>query len=268
MKKRVLFLAVALALTAGTSYGQLRIGGRSINLERAAQAASDLATAVTLSDEDIATLSREAVEWMDANNPVAEPKNEYAIRLARLTEGLDAYRGVPLNFKVYLVTDINAFACGDGSVRVFAALMDVMTDDELIGIIGHEIGHVYATDVKDAMKNAYLTSAALNAAGAAGGRVGQLSDSQAGELVSAFTEAQFSQAQEFAADDFGFRFCIDRGADPYGMALSLEKLVGLSSGAQASAVQKMFSSHPDSQNRAARVRQRADQYVGGQQNVE
>jgi putative metalloprotease len=178
-----------------------------------------------------------------------------------LTEGLDEYRGVPLNFKVYHVVDINAFACGDGSVRVFSALMDVMSDDELIAIIGHEIGHVYETDVKDAMKNAYLTSAALNAAGAAGGAVGRLSDSQAGELVAAFTSAQFSQKQEFAADDFGFQFSIDRGADPYGMALSLEKLVELSSGAQASAVQKMFSSHPDSRNRAARVRQRADQYV-------
>lgn len=31
----------------------------------------DVAKAVTLSDEEIARLSRESVEWMDANNPVA-----------------------------------------------------------------------------------------------------------------------------------------------------------------------------------------------------
>ena len=47
-----------------------------------------------------------------------------------------------LNYKVYEVVDINAFACGDGSIRVFSALMDLMDDDELMAVIGHEIGHV------------------------------------------------------------------------------------------------------------------------------
>ena len=49
--------------------------------------------------------------------------------------------GIPLNFKVYDVIDVNAFACPDGSVRVFSSLMDIMDDDELLGVIGHEIGH-------------------------------------------------------------------------------------------------------------------------------
>jgi len=46
------------------------------------------------------------------------------------------------------------------------------------------------------MKNAYLASAARNAAGAAeGSRLAKLSGSQLGELVT-FTAAQFSQKQE------------------------------------------------------------------------
>ena len=51
--------------------------------------------------------------------------------------------GMPLNFKVYYVIDVNAFACADGSVRVFSSLMDIMTDEELLGVIGHEVGHVH-----------------------------------------------------------------------------------------------------------------------------
>jgi len=43
--------------------------------------------------------------------------------------------------------DVNAFACGDGSIRVFSALMDLMDDDELMAISGHEIGHVVHADV-------------------------------------------------------------------------------------------------------------------------
>ena len=76
-----------------------------------------------------------------------------------------------LNYKVYLVTDINAFACADGSVRVFSSLMDLMTDDELLAVIGHEIGHVKNEDTKDAIKSAYMRAAAQDAASSASGVV-------------------------------------------------------------------------------------------------
>ena len=36
--------------------------------------------------------------------------------------------------------------------------MDVMTDEEVMAVVGHEIGHVVHTESKDAMKNAYLRS--------------------------------------------------------------------------------------------------------------
>ena len=52
------------------------------------------------------------------------------------------------------------------------------------------------------------------------------------------------------------------GRDPYGMARSLEKLNNLAGGAQSSTLAKMFSSHPDSAKRAAKMRKKADQYTG------
>ena len=143
--------------------------------------------------------------------------------------------------------------------------MDLMDDDELMSIIGHEIGHVVHADTKHAMKNAYLASAARNAAGAAeGSTLAKLSDSQLGEVVTAFTDAQFSQKQEYAADEYGFQFAVKNGFSPYGMANSLNKLVELSKGAKASTVQKMFSSHPDSEKRAARMKEQADAYMAAQ----
>ena len=235
------FALLLCAMWPADAAAQLKIGGRKLNTGKLLEAGKDVAKAVTLSDKDIADLSREAVEWMDAN-------------------------GLPLNFKVYLVTDVNAFACGDGSIRVFAALMDLMDDDELMAIIGHEIGHVVHADVKHAMKNAYLSSAARNAAGAAeGSTLAKLSDSQLGEVVTAFTGAQFSQKQEYAADEYGFEFSVKNGFSPYGMGNSLNKLVELSKGAKSSTVQKMFSSHPDSEKRAARMKEKADAYTAAQQ---
>ena len=260
--KKLIFLALALSLCA-VSYGQIRIGGRSINVDKAVSAASDVVSAVTLTDDDVTKLCREAIEWMDENNPVLpEDEETYGARLKRLTEGLENYKGLDLNFKVYHVVDVNAFACGDGSIRVFSTLMDYMTDEELLGVIGHEIGHIYNTDVKDAIKTAYMTSAAINAAGAAGGTVGQLSNSQLGELVNSFTNSQFSQKQEFAADDFCLQFCVDNNITPYAMAMSLDKLVELFGSSESTKVAKMFSSHPDSEKRAVRARQLADKHTG------
>ena len=134
-----------------------------------------------------------------------------------------------------------------------------------MAIIGHEIGHVVHADTKHAMKNAYLASAARNAAGAAeGSALARLSESQLGKVVATFTDAQFSQKQEYEADEHGFEFCVKHGFDPYGMTNSLNKLVELSKGAKASTVQKMFSSHPDSEKRAARMKEKADAYMAAQ----
>ena len=260
MKKiTAIVAAVLIAGTMGTN-AQIKIGGKKLDTGKVIQAASDAATAITLSDDDVARICREAVEWMDANNPIADETTEYGQRLQRLTEGVTDVNGVPLNFKVYHVIDINAFACGDGSIRVFSSLMDIMDDDELVAIIGHEIGHIASTDVKDAIKTAYLAQAARGAISSTGGTAAKLSDSELGDLVSAFTDAQFSQKQEYAADDYGFQFCVDQGYKPIGMASSLERLVELSQGAKASAVQKMFSSHPDSEKRAKRMREKAENY--------
>lgn len=230
MKKMIFFMALAMTLTAAQA--QIRIGGKSINLDKATQAVSKVAKAVTLSDADIYNLCHESVEWMDKHNEVAKDNSEYAKRLARLTKGFKEVNGMPLNFKVYLVTDINAFASGDGSVRVFSSLMDIMDDDELMGVIGHELGHVANTDVKDAMKQAYMTAGLIDAASAVSNTANRLSDTQLNKLTQAF----------------------------YGLANGLQKLADLSGGAKQSAVQKMFSSHPDDGKRVARAKALAEKY--------
>lgn len=222
IKKMTMLALTVCTLCATEAQAQIKLGGKTLNAQKLVQAGADMIKAVTLSDADIAALSREAVEWMDSNNPVSPDTSAYSQRLKRLTENVKV-DGLELNFKVYEVADVNAFACGDGSVRVFSSLMDLMDDRQLMGVIGHEIGHVVHADTKDAMKNAYMASAARNAAGSAGGTLAKLTDSQLGDLVQAFSNAQFSQKQESAADDFGFDFCVQNGLDPYSMGLGPRK---------------------------------------------
>ena len=119
--KKLFFMGFALLLCAmwpADAAAQLKIGGRKLNTGKLLEAGKDVAKAVTLSDKDIADLSREAVEWMDANNPIADETTEYGARLKRLTEGITEINGLPLNFKVYHVVDVNAFDCGEGLIRL------------------------------------------------------------------------------------------------------------------------------------------------------
>ncbi|MFR7824523.1 MAG: M48 family metalloprotease [Odoribacter splanchnicus] len=237
-------------------WGQAQIKiDRTINTKKVLNRLSETPFFV---DEDVAAA---VVGWMDEQNPVSDPGSAYSKRLDSLMKKVGEIEGLKLNYKVYEVVDINAFACGDGSIRVFSALMDLMDDDELMAVIGHEIGHVVHTDSKDAMKNAYLAAAAKSAAGAAGGVLEKLTDSQLGEIAQALSNAQFSQKQETEADEYGFEFCIKHGFDPYGMANALEKLNNLSEGQKASKFQQMFSSHPDSAKRASRMKEKADAYL-------
>ena len=132
-----------------------------------------------------------AVSDIPFGGPISEvrvarkPDSEYGKRLERLTGNIKEVDGMKVNFGVYEVVDVNAFACGDGSVRICAGLMDVMTDEEVMAVIGHEIGHVIHTDSKDAMKNAYFRSAVKNAAGAASSQVAKLTDSELGAMAEA-----------------------------------------------------------------------------------
>lgn len=227
------------------------------NIGKAVNGVVKTAKALTLTDEQMAAYAKESVDWMDNNNEVAKADDPYAIRLAKLTSGMTQADGIPLNFKVYKVIDINAFACPDGSVRVFSALMDIMDDDELLGIIGHEIGHVAKHHSKKGFKQELLTGALKDAIASTGGVASALTESQLGTLGESLAGAKYSQKQEKEADDFGYEFLKLNGKNPWGMVSAFEKMSKMEQGAQSSYIAKMFSSHPDTQERIKRMTQRA-----------
>ena len=230
---------------------------QKINLGKAASAVSKGAQALAFSNEDAKKLSKESVEWMDKHNPITDSKSPYTKRVNRLFGKHKSEDGLELNYKVYHVIDINAFACADGSVRVFSSLMDLMTDDELLAIIGHEIGHVKNEDTKDAIKSAYMRAAAQDAAGAASGAVRALSDTELGEMANAMLEAKHSKKQESQADEYAYNFMKKHGYDVVAVYTAFKKMALLSGGDTQSKFQKMMSSHPDSEKRAEAAKKRA-----------
>ena len=229
-----------------------------INLGKLKSVAGKGVSALSFSNADAQKLAKEGVDWMDKNNKVAGPKDAYTVRLQKLFGKHKSEDGLPLNYKVYLVSDINACACADGSVRVFSSLMDIMTDDELLAIIGHEIGHVKNEDSKDAVKSAYLRAAAMEAAAASSNTVQQLSESQIGELATSMLDAKHSKKQETEADEYSYAFMKKHGYNVVGAYTAFKKLALLGGSSKATSFQKMMSSHPDSDKRAEAVKKKAE----------
>lgn len=254
MIRKSIFTCIVIAAAAGTSSAQLLKG--KLN-SKTISAAEKGVQAATFSDADAAKMAKEAVDWMDQHNPVADAKDPYTIRLNKIFGKHKNEDGLTLNYKVYKVVDINAFACADGSIRVFSALMDMMTDDEILAVIGHEIGHVKNHDSRDAMRDALKRSAIADAASSQSGVAAQLTDSQLGALANAMLESKYSRKQESQADDYGYDFLKRNNYNVMAMSSAFKKLESLSTGAKQSNMEKMLSSHPDSGARAKAVEEKA-----------
>ncbi len=105
--KHAIIRFFTLALLISTAFS----APAQFNLRKAVGGAAKAVKAATLTDAQMAEYVRESVDWMDKNNPVLPEDDPYTIRLRKLTEGITEADGIPLNFKVYNVVDINAFAC-------------------------------------------------------------------------------------------------------------------------------------------------------------
>ena len=103
---RKLFMCVLLLAGTLTLQAQIKIGKMKIDTKKAIQAGKDAAGAITLSDEDIANMSQEYIQWMDTHNKVASPDSELGKRLAKITANFPKIEGLKLNFAIYEVVDV------------------------------------------------------------------------------------------------------------------------------------------------------------------
>ena len=249
-KKTLTLILIAFLVFSKTS-AQINLG------ERALGALQNGMAAFTFSDEDAAKLSKEAVRKLDSTNVVAGPKDGYTLRLNRVFGKHSTENGLKLNYKVYLTKDVNAFATADGSVRVFSGLMDIMDDNELLAVIGHEIGHVANHDSRDAMKAAYRKAALIDAAASQSDKIAKLTDGQLGQIGSAIIDSKFSRKQESEADTFSYEFMKRNGYNVNAVASAFSILAKMSEGTQSNFLTQMVSSHPEPKNRAEIAKGRA-----------
>lgn len=249
INQRIAFFIVFLSFLH--SNAQINLGQRALGALQKGVAG------FTFSDEQAAQLSKEAVVKMDAANVIAGSTSPYAIRLNKIFGKHATTNGVILNYKVYLLKEVNAFATADGSVRVYSGLMDIMDDNELLVVIGHEIGHVVNSDSKDAIKTAYQKEALIEGLASQSTKVAALTDGQLGKIGSAMLDSKHSRKQETEADTFAYDFMKNNGYDVNAVESAFNILAKMSAGTQSDFLSRMMSSHPDPKTRAENAKARA-----------
>jgi putative metalloprotease len=242
--------ALAFAGMAGVALLSFGVPAHSQSFGDLLGSAKKVAQAATISDEQIVSYFSQMSDELDRQNTIPPAKNPYAVRLTKLTTGLVSYDGLKLDIKAYLASDVNAFAMGDGTVRVYSGLMDKFTDDEVRCVIGHEIGHVKLEHGKKRMKLALQKDAALSVAGTASGGVRKLASSELGGLIGNVLNAQHSQAAETAADDYALTFMAAKNYPQPACAAAMDKLAALGGGGGIG----LLKTHPDPAQRAKRMR--------------
>ena len=252
MKKIILGVFCALLMT---SCSTLKV----IDQNAALNAGMAAAQALTISDAQIAQVCTEYMAQMDKENNIAPANSEYTQRLNRVMDRFHNINNLGLNYKVYQSSTVNAFASGDGSVRVYSGLMDVMNDDELFAVIGHELGHLINKDVRDAYRAAYLVVAARYGIAAVSQTGGALSTGFLGDLGQQLAQNAYSRRQETEADETAFQFCVQNNVDPFAMYHALNVLISISGDTgQQGTLAQAFSDHPDTQKRATHIKEMAE----------
>jgi predicted Zn-dependent protease len=158
----------------------------------------------------------------------------------------------PLDYDFYVVQDdeLNAFAAPGGNVYVHTGLiLKARNVSELIGVMGHEIGHVYHRHVAENYNRQRNTSVAqqlgvLAVGVLAGGTAAQAANLVTGLGAMAYLN-QFGRDAEREADSFAVEIVPRAGYDPNGLVSFFGTLMKQ----YGDTGDSFLSSHPATQER-------------------
>ncbi len=196
---------------------------------------------------------------------VTEYINDIGHRLAAQTNEGDH------EFTFFVVDDsrINAFAMPGGYIGVHTGLIDASrNEDELAGVIAHEIAHVtqrhIARSVHANSRQSILSTALMLGALILGAASGDSDVAQAGMAVAQGTAAQqqinFTRSNEYEADRIGIGALALAGFDPHGMSSFFEVMSRQQLSAPDERAPEFLRTHPVTTTRIAEARARAAEY--------
>lgn len=167
-------------------------------------------------------------------------------------------RETPYNFEFHLLADpqtINAFALPGGQIFITYGLFSKLeTEGQLAGVLGHEIGHVIGRHSADQMSKQGLTQGIIS--GIAMGSE-SAATAQMAAMVANMINMKYGREDELESDELGVRFMIRSGYDPNHM-IGVQEILKTAAGPNRTP--EFQSTHPDPDNRIARIKEAIRKY--------
>jgi predicted Zn-dependent protease len=165
----------------------------------------------------------------------------------------------PYEYDFHLLNDdqtINAFALPGGQIFITRALYDkLQTEQQLAGVLGHEIAHVVARHSAEHIAKAKLTEGLTGAAVIATydpDNPASANSAQVAMLIGQLINLKFGRDDELESDYLGVCFMNDAGYDPNEMVSVMQVLEAAQTGDRPP---EFFSTHPDPGNRIQRIQE-------------
>jgi predicted Zn-dependent protease len=175
------------------------------------------------------------------------------------------------SFTFFAVEDprINAFALPGGFIGVHTGLLEASrNEDELAGVLAHEVAHVTQRHIARAIhansRQSILSTAMMLGAIIVAVAGGSSDAVQGAVAVAQGTAAQqqinFTRTNEYEADRVGIAALADAGYDPYGMASFFEVMSRQQTTSPEMRAPEFMRTHPVTTARIAEARNRARSY--------
>lgn len=193
--------------------------------------------------------------------------NQVGQQLAEVSDRPD----LPYEFVVLNNGTPNAWALPGGKIAINRGLLTLLDDEaQLAAVLGHEIVHAAARHSARQMTQATLLGLGLQATGMLAAK-----QSEYGEFILAgaglganLWQAHYGRDQELEADRHSTRYMAMAGYDAQAAVELQQKFVALSQGNQGSWMERLFASHPPSQERVELNRKLAAELPGGDRNIQ
>ena len=165
---------------------------------------------------------------------------------------------LPWTFRVVDDPVVNAFALPGGFIYITRGILTHFSSEaELMGVLGHEIGHVTARHSVSQMSRAQLAQLGLGVGSILAPDLAPLAQAAGAGLGLLFL--RYGRDDERQADDLGLRYMTREGYDPREMATTFEMLADASGAREEGGrVPAFLSTHPDPLERRDRIIARID----------
>ncbi len=162
----------------------------------------------------------------------------------------------PYRYEFHLLADdqtINAFALPGGQIFITYALFSQLNEAQLAGVLGHEIGHVIGRHSAERIAESSFWQTLATGASVGG---------DMGSVVAGIGQNPLlknGRGDELESDELGVLFMIESGYDPNEM---IEVMKVLKAAAGPNRVPEFQSTHPDPENRIAKIQEAIEKYSG------